>query len=154
MWRLNYVYGVPHLLYLFAWMCLLGGLVYALRNDPERQIAFGIPALAVLVGALGTILQAMASLVRHVNRFTFRKVWATWFLACPAIGALVAVVAYVILQAVGISGFESSDATSEVSSDRTYFFTLAVSFVAGYKWEWVFGMLERIQNVLEPFRAS
>ncbi len=81
-------------IYLFAFtICAICSLIYvwpASDQVPDKQII----AIALLAGALGSQIHALASFAAHAGNNQFDSAWGWWFVFRPILGALLALVFY------------------------------------------------------------
>src|SRR5947208_557190 len=87
--RLVYVYGIPAVVYLVLVLVLIAWTALNLLPSLSSPLIFlSIPAQILLSGSLGSVLRGVTALWFRVDNMEYRKVWGTWFLLNPFMGAL------------------------------------------------------------------
>ena len=129
------------------WLIALGAaaVVYFLGYWPLQLVRLGsIPIGVVWFGALGAVLISLTGIVEHAND------WDTgfnlWHLSRPLVGASLAVVGVLIIQA-GIlaSGTPPASATPEVPKNLLYYL---VAFLVGYREETFRELIKRLVDLI------
>lgn len=142
--RLLYVYGLPPLIYLL--LVLAFDAWFAFRFIPRYPgIAFlSMPLQILVAGSVGSVLKGMTGLWRHVDSLEYRKVWSTWYLLNPFIGALLGGIVYLAFD-VGIVV-----TTSSTASMSNPVLPILVAAIAGYNWEWSRDVLNKVVELFSP----
>lgn len=141
-WRVVHLYGIPHMLYL---LICLASLVYvyiwSTRLSPSMIVTLWVPIWSPVLGALGGIARGLWSLWYRVNRRSLRKVWLTWFIVAPFVGAILGVLMYLAF----LAGYVATTQSTEVKGEA---FPMLLSLLAGFNWEWANQTLSRIVKAL------
>jgi hypothetical protein len=145
LWRARRVYVAP--LFLYHLLFLVGLSVLLMQPLAVATIAvFQMPMAAPLTGALGSELRGIYWLQRQVARRIYRPTFGPAHISSPFIGALLAIVAYMLTN-LGIMALQAAElaAPQQKSSDPPHAnLLLAVCFLSGFKWEWVLERLEKL----------
>lgn len=133
-WRLRFVVQLP----LFVFYLTTIALAAAVTTSSGDTQIWGVPAWAMSLGCVGAVLRGVWFLHYHVSRRSFRAHWLLAHLSAPIVGALLGLLAYLLLMAglLSIAG----DRTKEV--DLTL--PRVVTFLAGYSWEWLLSVVDRL----------
>jgi hypothetical protein len=129
------------------WLVALGGgaAVYFLGYWPPQLVNLGsIPIGVVWFGALGAVLISLTGIVEHAND------WDTgfnlWHLSRPLVGAALAVVGVLIIQAgVLATGTPPANATPGVPKNLLYYL---VAFLVGYREETFRELIKRLVDLI------
>jgi len=143
--RLSYIYGIPILIYLMLILVMILIFAWNLQNlllDFGDQLILSIPIQILLSGAVGSILRGVKALWSQVDQMQYRKVWMTWFLLCPIMGALLGGVVYLAF----FVGIAVSTLTVNFANPSL---AILIAVIAGYNWEWAQEVLNRVIEVLQ-----
>ncbi len=142
LWRkLSYIYGIPSLAYMLAVLAFDFWLVFKFLPGYASGLPFlSIPLEILVAGSVGSVLRGMTNLWYNVDRKQYRKVWATWYLLSPFIGALLGGLVYLAFY-VGIAVTTSGAAISNPV------LLILVAALAGYNWEWSRDVLAKAVEV-------
>jgi|SRR3972149_3107323 len=148
LWRIVNIYGLLWLAVFVAWSVGIGLALYGLRDNGDLSVFSQVPFWVPLYGALGAVLQGFTSVIFHVHLRTIRRIWLGWFVFCPFIGAVTAIIAFFLLDA----GFRlwSAEGGANGASGQRDLAQVLVSILAGYKWGWVTGVLDKIPALKSP----
>jgi len=95
----------------------------------------------LLLGVLGSQLRGIYWLQFQVGRRIFRPTNVLAHIASPFIGALLALIVY-LLTKLGLVVLRASEKTAV--DPQANLIPLTVAFLSGFKWEWVMGKLDQI----------
>ncbi len=150
--KLSCIYGVPSLIYLlavFATLITLLGLLFPSQANQTStnstatnvKTLLAVPAPVILAGSLGAVLRGIWALWWDVNRMKYRKVWETWYILAPFMGALLGLVVYLAFY----TGIVATTAKPDIAN-----LTLAylIAFVAGFNWDASHKVLEKVASIL------
>ncbi|MEN8374740.1 MAG: hypothetical protein ABFS34_04770 [Gemmatimonadota bacterium] len=101
-------------------------------------VLFGVPVDILLLGALGATLRGSFWLYRKVQTETFRAQFTVGHLAAPVIGALFALLVYLVFRGGLVALAEGGNPQSGEWALK------ALAFVAGFSWEWALQRLEPV----------
>lgn len=129
------------------WLLALtsGAVVYFLGFWPPQLVLLGsIPIGVVWFGALGAVLISLTGIVEHAGDWD--PGFNLWHLSRPLVGAALAVVGVLIIQA-GIiaSGTPPSTATPGVPKNLLYYL---VAFLVGYREETFRELIKRLVDLI------
>jgi hypothetical protein len=131
---------------IFWLLALAGGaVVYFLGSWPHQLVLLGsIPIGVVWFGALGAVLISLTGIVEHAGDWD--PGFNLWHLSRPLVGAALAVVGVLIIQA-GIiaSGTPPSAATPGVPKNLLYYL---VAFLVGYREETFRELIKRLVDLI------
>ena len=131
---------------IFWLLALAGGaVVYFLGSWPPQLVLLGsIPIGVVWFGALGAVLISLTGIVEHAGDWD--PGFNLWHLSRPLVGAALAVVGVLIIQA-GIiaSGTPPSAATPGVPKNLLYYL---VAFLVGYREETFRELIKRLVDLI------
>ncbi len=145
--KLNYVYGIPTLLYMLLVLALIASTVLWRIPDLSTPLSFlTIPKKILVAGAVGAILRGIALLWYNVNRREYRKLWATWYLLCPVMGALLGGFVY-------LAFFATIVTTTLTLNFANPSLAILIAILAGYNWEWAKDILEKLAKVFTAKEA-
>ncbi len=150
--KITSIYGVPSLLYLllvFATVLALIVLISPSQSTPTptnssatnvRSI-LAVPIPVILAGVLGAVLRGIWALWNDVDLMQYRKIWETWFILAPFMGALLGLVVYLAFYTGVIATTTKPDLTN---------LTLAylIAFIAGFNWDASKKVLEKVASIL------
>ena len=108
---------------------------------------WGVPIEVLGFGALGATLRGFFWLYRKVQTKTFRPQFTVFHLTAPAIGALFALLTYVLF--LGGLGALSAPPVGEAQVEAWLPYALAL--LAGFSWEWA---LQRLDPLIRPSRPD
>lgn len=133
-WRLRFVVQLP----LFIFYLTTITLAVAVAATAGDSGVWGVPAWAMSLGATGAVLRGLWFLHYHVSRRSFRAPWLLAHLSAPVVGALLGLLAYLLLMAglLSVGGGRARDV--DLTLPRV------VTFLAGYSWEWLLGVVDRL----------
>jgi hypothetical protein len=130
-----------------VWLLLLGGgaAVYFLGYWPSQLVNLGsIPIGVVWFGALGAVLISLTGIVEHAS--DWNTGFNLWHLSRPFVGAALAVVGVLIIQAgVLASGTPPASATPGVPKNLLYYL---VAFLVGYREETFRELIKRLVDLI------
>jgi hypothetical protein len=129
------------ILALFAWAVLTNQSYPWLANIPKAIVS--VPTPVLWFGALGGVLISLTGV--HEHRYNWDPEYWSWHVVRPFVGAAVALIAVMIVQA-GILATGAPDRASQVATDNTFYYLIA--FVAGYREETFRGMIKRVSDVI------
>jgi hypothetical protein len=139
---------------LIAWLNFADGIPAALKFAPT----YGpVPSAVLWYGALGGVLISLAGV--HDHRYDWDETYWTWHIIRPFVGAAVAVIAVLIIQAgilaVGVD-LESNAKGQSVSNGQPIknLFYFLVAFLVGYREETFRGMVKRLGDVVLASESS
>lgn len=133
-WRLRFVVQLP----LFTFYLSTIALAVAVSASAGDVAIWGVPVWAMCLGSIGAVLRGLWFLHYHVSRRSFRAPWLLAHLSAPIVGALLGLLAYLLLMAglLSIAGGRARDV--DLTLPRV------VTFLAGYSWEWLLGVVDRL----------
>jgi hypothetical protein len=134
-WRVRNVHQIP----LFAYFLVVLGSLIVVSENASGATLLGVPLSIVVLGAAGAVLRGLWWLYRKVTRRQYRPHFLVANLAAPVIGALLAVFAYLLLEAGLLSVGQNGE--SELGGAPL---AQAVAFLSGYSWEW---LVERVDKI-------
>ena len=141
-WRFKNLYGGPFIIYFIAFLVTVLFIWIFFNPQIANTKIFWVPAYAFLWGLVGGLLQGLWFLWQHVSDRTLRKVWITWYLFLPLIGALLGSLTYLIF----IAGFITSTGTTQIQSE---FFIMLLCALAGFSSKWAVETLDRIADLIQ-----
>jgi hypothetical protein len=137
--------------YTLAWFIILGWLGWMVATDqpifgykvpPELKV---IPTAVPWYGALGGVLISLVGV--HEHRYDWDPRYWTWYVARPAVGAFVAIIAVLIFQsgvlAIGVNPDSASSST--VPKDLFYY---VIAFATGYREDAFRTLLRKVVDML------
>ena len=125
-----------------AWVNVAPGVDESLKF-PAR---FGpVPTAVLWFGALGGVLISLTGTTEH--RYNWDPAYWTWHVARPLVGAAVAIIAVLIIQA-GILAIGVDPANPQSNAITKDLFYYLVAFIAGYREETFRGMVKRLGDVI------
>src|SRR5215208_7949027 len=71
---------------------------FALVNNSKIHREFQLILLSLLFGLIGSTVHALSSLVTYVGTTRYHHNWFLWYLGRPIIGAIIALMFYVIIR--------------------------------------------------------
>jgi hypothetical protein len=129
------------------WLIALGiaAAVYFLGFWPPQLVNLGpIPIGVVWFGAVGAVLISLTGIVEHAN--DWNPGFNLWHLSRPLVGAALAVVGVLIIQAgVLASGTPPTSSTPGVPKNLLYFL---VAFLVGYREETFRELIKRLVDLI------
>lgn len=143
-WRATRVYIAP--LFLYHLMFIVGLSILLMQPLAGGIIAvYRMPVAAPLTGALGSELRGIYWLQRQVARRIYRPTFGPGHISSPFIGALLAIVAFMLTN-LGITVLQAAElAAPQQNSNLSHEnLILAVCFLSGFNWEWVLERLEKL----------
>jgi len=131
-----------------VWLVFLGALatVYFIRRDliPFSDSLGPVPLVVIWFGALGAVLISLTGIVEHAHDWD--ESFALWHLSRPMVGASLAVVAVLILQAgVVASGSTPNASAPQVPKNLLYYL---VAFLVGYREETFRELIKRLVDLI------
>src|ERR1700733_12365636 len=137
------------------WLALLGVLAvvfFSKRSLIPLPDSFGsVPLAVVWFGALGAVLTSLTGIVEHAHDWD--PSYALWHLSRPLVGASLAVVAVLILQA-GVRAIGSTPDASATPGPKNLLYYL-VAFLVGYREETFRELIKRLVDlILAPAGAG
>jgi hypothetical protein len=137
------------------WLALLGVLAvvfFSKRSLIPLPDSFGsVPLAVVWFGALGAVLISLTGIVEHAHDWD--PSYALWHLSRPLVGASLAVVAVLILQA-GVLAIGSTPDASATPGPKNLLYYL-VAFLVGYREETFRELIKRLVDlILAPAGAG
>jgi len=140
--RLLYIYGFFTWLYLILATVGISWVLIRYAPSISGSVLFpSVPIQALLSGSLGGILRGGMALWYDVNRGEYRKVWATWFLLTPIMGALLGGAVYLAF----IVGIVATTQTVNFTNPQVSYL---LAFIAGFNWEWAVDVLDKVAKGL------
>ena len=148
-WIRRIIFGIE-LVYLailadIAWAFLTGHPYDWMTSLPKTIV--NVPIGVLWFGALGGILISLAGV--HEHRYNWDREYWSWHLVRPLVGASVALIAVMIIQA-GILATGQPGAVSPsdktIGTDNTFYYLVA--FIAGYREATFRGMVKRLSDVI------
>jgi hypothetical protein len=131
-----------------GWLIFLGTLAYVRivfpKSSPLPDMIGALPVGVVWFGALGAVLISLTGIVEHAKDWD--ESFALWHLSRPLMGASVAIVAVLIMQA-GILAVGSSPTGDPASVSKNILYYL-VAFLVGYREETFREMIKRLVDVV------
>jgi hypothetical protein len=129
-----------------AWLYFTGQLPNTIV--PDRLAA--TPTGVIWFGALGGVLISLAGV--HDHRYDWDDRYINWHLVRPAVGAGVAAVAVLIVQAGILAvGVSPEPTTAGPSKDILYY---VIAFVTGYREETFRAMIKKVADVILKTEAT
>jgi uncharacterized membrane protein len=122
---------------------VLGWLVVTERIHPTTEIGT-LPTAVLWFGALGAVLLSLSGIFEHMHDWDNRYI--PWHLARPLVGAAVAVIAVLILQA-GILAVGSEPNASGSTTPKNLLYFL-VAFLVGYREDTFRDLVKRLTDVI------
>ncbi len=95
----------------------------------------------MLGGTAGSVLQGITHLWRDVDEGSYRKLWGTWYLLAPFMGALLGGVVYLVFYVGLVSSTQEPNLTNPSLA-------ILIAMLAGYNWEWAQKVLSRTVEIL------
>jgi len=127
---------------LIAWLNFADGIPAALRFAST----YGpVPSAVLWYGALGGTLISLAGV--HDHRYDWDETYWTWHIIRPFVGAAVAVIAVLIIQAGILAVGVKLDSSGGDQPVKNLFYYL-VAFLVGYREETFRGMVKRLGDVV------
>ncbi len=140
--RLLYVYGVPSAVYMFGILGVIGWVVLSPPSIFSGLPSFlTIPKKVMLGGTVGSVLQGITKLWNDVDERSYRKLWGTWYLLAPFMGALLGSIVYLVFYVGLVSSTQEPNLTNPSLA-------ILIAMLAGYNWEWAQGVLSRTVEIL------
>lgn len=136
--RLLYVYGLPPMAYLLLVLAFDGWVVLKFIPNYPGISFLSMPFQILVAGSVGSVLKGLAGLWEHVDALEYRKIWATWYLLNPFMGALLGGIVYLAFD-VGIVVTTSSGV-----SMTNPILPILVAAIAGYNWKWSRDVLNKV----------
>jgi hypothetical protein len=123
----------------------LGGLYFIFESSLPSDPLGPIPIGAVWFGALGAVLISLNGIIDHAHDWD--PSFDLWHLSRPLMGAALAVIGVIMLQA-GILAVGATPSTGSVPKDLLYYL---VAFLIGYREETFRELIKRLVDlVLKP----
>jgi hypothetical protein len=126
-----------------GWLVATGQPIVGYNVPPTLQI---VPTAVPWYGALGGVMISLVGV--HEHRYDWDQRYWTWYVARPAVGAFVAIVAVLIFQsgilAVGLDPSKDT-ASSTVPRDLFYY---VLAFITGYREDSFRQLIKRVADVL------
>lgn len=136
-WRIWHLHALPLFLYHIA--CIVG--VILLWKPLSSSNLFLAPTSSFLLGVLGSELRGIYWLQVQVAKRIFRPTNVLAHIASPFIGALLALIAYLLTKLGVFALLAAEKAAPQTQEDLV---PLTVAFLSGFKWEWVLKKLEQL----------
>jgi hypothetical protein len=143
LWRMANYYGIPIFSY---YLFILTAIVFLWYFNPKfacRHEFLYAPLWVSILGALGATLRGLYWTSWKVAHRQYEKALTLSYLAAPFVGAALGILLYFLL----IAGLVSVKGGASGSSNRLIADTklpMALTFLAGYSWEWVFSVVDRL----------
>ena len=130
-----------------GWIIVLGALA-AVFFIQRSCIPFGdslgsVPLAVVWFGALGAVLISLTGIVEHAHDWDAS--YALWHLSRPVVGASLAVVGVLILQAGVLAAGSTPTNPPEISKNLLYYL---VAFLVGYREETFRELIKRLVDLV------
>jgi hypothetical protein len=134
-----------------GYLVILGWLALASFSDAVPKVALpaklgSVPTGVVWFGALGGVLISLAGITEH--RYDWDPRYWNWHVARPLVGAAVAVIAVLIVQAGILAVGTDPNAPATNARPTTDVFYYLVAFLVGYREETFRGMIKRLGDVV------
>lgn len=141
-WRFSYYYGGPALLYFIAFFLaiLLVWFFFGARLLDYNILL--VPSWAFLWGAMGGVLNGFWKVWQHACFREIRKVWYTWYIALPLMGAILGALMYLIL----LAGLIATTGESKIQSQ---FFLMLLCALAGFSAKWAVDLLDKLTKTVQ-----
>ena len=136
-WRVWHLHALPLFLYHIA--CIVG--VILLWKPLSSSNLFLVPISSFLLGVLGSELRGIYWLQVQVSKRIFRPTSVLAHIASPFIGALLALIAYLLTKLGVFALLAAEKAAPQTQEDLV---PLTVAFLSGFKWEWVLMKLQQL----------
>jgi len=141
-WRFSYYYGGPVLIYFIAFFITILLVWFLFENTLMNQKILWVPSWAFLWGAMGGILNGFWKVWQHACFREIRKVWYTWYIVLPIMGAILGALAYLIV----LAGLIAITGKSEIESQ---FFIMLLCALAGFSAKWAVDLLDKITRMIQ-----
>jgi hypothetical protein len=137
-----------------AWMVVLGALVSAFFIDrtliPLADSLGSVPLAVIWFGALGAVLISLTGIVEHAHDWD--ESFALWHLSRPLVGASLAVIGVLIVQAGVLAIGSSPTVNTETPKNLLYYL---IAFLFGYREETFRELIKRLVDlILAPSKPS
>jgi len=130
-----------------AWMVVLGGLAGAFFIDrtliPLADSLGSVPLAVIWFGALGAVLISLTGIVEHAHDWD--ESFALWHLSRPLVGASLAVIGVLILQAGVLAIGSSPNVSTETPKNLLYYL---IAFLVGYREETFRELIKRLVDLI------
>lgn len=143
LWRLLHIHQAGLYTYYFLVLALLLNAETGWLQPwlPLTSDVWDVPLEILLVGALGGVLRGLWWLYQKVQARKFRVQFTMIYVAGPWMGALLGLLAYLLLQ-VGALTLQANGAGT--TGDAASTGALTVAFLAGFSWEWVMAAVDQV----------
>ncbi len=141
-WRFSFYYGGPVLIYLIIFFVAILFVWFFFENTLLNHKILWVPSWAFLWGAMGGILNGFWKVWQHACFREIRKVWYTWYIALPLMGAILGALAYLIV----LAGLIAITGKSEIESQ---FFIMLLCALAGFSAKWAVNLLDKITKMIQ-----
>ena len=131
-----------------VWLLFLGAMAAVFLTQREvialPDAAGSLPIGVIWFGALGAVLISLTGIVEHAD--DWKESYVLWHLSRPLMGASLAVVAVLIMQA-GILAVGSAPAAGQAAVPKNILYYL-VAFLVGYREETFRELIKRLVDLI------
>ncbi len=158
-WRVFWFEVITFALLLFTFMVILA-FEEQLSNwvadrlgitNPSNSIVTALGFWSTFVwGGIGGVVGAMYILWTHVSqRQDFERQHVMWYIGQPVMGLILGGVTFLVINA-GLLSLQGGQVASQALRSEVQFFPALVAFIAGFRPQFIFGLLAKIINVISP----
>ncbi|RME82429.1 MAG: hypothetical protein D6775_10905 [Caldilineae bacterium] len=158
-WRVFYFEVVVFFLLLASFVGLLAfgtefsnflARLFGVEN-PGQEVLTAIGFWSTLVwGGIGGVVGALYILWTHVSqRQDFERQHVMWYIGQPIMGLILGGVTFLIINA-GLLSLQGGQVAAQSLRTEPQFFPALIAFIAGFRPQFIFGLLVKIINVISP----
>lgn len=173
-WRVFYYEIIALIIFLISFLLLLAfgdpfsnylvGLVKGkdvlaeILKDPAQWEKLGIPGVFTAVGfwatlvwgGIGGVVGALYILWTHISeRQDFERQHVMWYIVQPILGLILGGVTFLIIYT-GLLTFQASEPVTTALAKEIQLFPCLVAFIAGFRPQFIFGLLTKIIKIINP----
>ncbi len=144
-WRFVEYYGGLALTYLISVFIFNLVIWFGWTNWMLSSSILWVPTWAFIWGSTGGVLQGFWYHWQNINNQAFRRVWYTWYISLPLIGAILGALVYFIFYA----GFIAATGQSQFAQDQQLYFVMLLCGLGGYSAVWAINLLNQVSALIK-----
>ena len=141
-WRFKYSFGGPVLIYLLTILMSIFLSWILFSSILLNFKILWIPSWAYLWGSIGGVLQGFWWLWQHISNRCLRKLWFTWYIILPLMGAILGALTYLVF----LAGFVVATGETQMTSES---FVILLCALAGFSSRWAVKMLDKLTTIIQ-----